>query len=441
MLQSLTTLLLALLGGPPLAVVSEPPPRPLAAHPSDGPDVDLHYFIDAKRVRMVVKLNLAFVDAVCDIPREHEDQIHPVEAPAYEEHLVPWLMEHTRIVADGIEVKATPVSFEVQEPTPDELAMLDYFPQQGMRALRRVQIILDHPLKGLPKSVAMAWLAFPRNSALGDPEDPETPPVEIVALLSAEGIDETIGFKKHEPERVWNRTGEARRDFSVEVPQPPKPKTWNLPLLSMGSLLATLALGVLSLKTRGGRRTLCMALLPASLLLTIFAREAMVVTIDAPFAGPPPLPTTEAADEIFRPLHANLFRAFDYVAPADVYDQLGKSVDGELLEQLFDEVFAKLTLEEAGGAQARVTAVRIQRLDIDDIGVLSDGATSFSAFVSYELDGRVFHWGHIHERTTAYESRYVVTARPEGWRITHAQPIGSERVLKMMERPAETTGG
>ena len=67
----------------------------------------------------------------------------------------------------------------------------------------------------------------------------------------------------------------------------------------------------------------------------------------------------EDATQVFAQLHKNMFRAFDYQDESDVYDALSKSVDGELLRQLYLDINQSLKVKEQGGAIARVNEVNL----------------------------------------------------------------------------------
>jgi hypothetical protein len=73
-----------------------------------------------------------------------------------------------------------------------------------------------------------------------------------------------------------------------------------------------------------------------------------------PLGAGDPLPTEEEALEVFAPLHANVYRAFDFTEEGDVYDALALCVEGPLLERLYEEIYRSLAQEEAGGAVGRV---------------------------------------------------------------------------------------
>jgi hypothetical protein len=53
---------------------------------------------------------------------------------------------------------------------------------------------------------------------------------------------------------------------------------------------------------------------------------------------------------------------------------------------------------------------------------------AFTIAARWQVDGRVTHWGHAHERTNEYDGRFTVTAERDGWRIHDAEITRQERV-------------
>jgi hypothetical protein len=89
-------------------------------------------------------------------------------------------------------------------------------------------------------------------------------------------------------------------------------------------------------------------------------------------------------------------------------------------------------MEEEGGAMSRVVAVRPIETDILSQGeiALDDGrrVPAFKVEATWQVDGRVTHWGHSHDRTNEYDGRFTVAAEQGGWRIHDAEITRQERV-------------
>jgi hypothetical protein len=79
-----------------------------------------------------------------------------------------------------------------------------------------------------------------------------------------------------------------------------------------------------------------------------------------------------------------------------------------------------------------VVAVRPVRTSVSSQGeiALEDGrrVRAFTVAATWQVDGRVTHWGHSHDRTNEYDGRFTVAAEREGWRIHDAEITRQERV-------------
>ena len=152
------------------------------------------------------------------------------------------------------------------------------------------------------------------------------------------------------------------------------------------------------------------------------------IEFESPFGSGTRLPTEQEAMAVFEPLHANIYRAFDYVDDSEIYDALAASVEGELLDRLFNAIFRGLILQEEGGAVCRIDEVRPIESRIESIGVLDDDAVGFTVWLRWQVAGSVAHWGHSHSRTNQYEARYTVAESENGWRIRDNEVLAQEVV-------------
>jgi hypothetical protein len=139
----------------------------------------------------------------------------------------------------------------------------------------------------------------------------------------------------------------------------------------------------------------------------------------------PPLPKIEAvstrqnaADDDARAalsetLLRNVYRGFDYRAETDIYHALAQSVQGELLADLYLKIKQGLILQEQGGAVARVKEVKVTKSE-PAMGQVKDG---FVERVTWQVEGTVEHWGHIHTRVNEYTADLGVAPDRGAWKI------------------------
>ena len=81
------------------------------------------------------------------------------------------------------------------------------------------------------------------------------------------------------------------------------------------------------------------------------------------------MPAVAAAETIFTPLPRDIYRAFDYVEEGEIYDALARSVQGDLLDELYQQVYRSLIMHEEGGAVSRVQAVRSVATTVESVGL------------------------------------------------------------------------
>ncbi|NRA97284.1 MAG: hypothetical protein HRU14_13860 [Planctomycetes bacterium] len=404
----------------------------LSVHPNDGPDVDLRIRVEKGKVVAAIMMNLVFCDEIVDVPRSDKEDLAPDEEEPLRSALFAYFKEHNKVRIDGIEVTPQATRFEVPEP---EHSLLPLFPRFGMRALFKVRLTLTYAALSPPERVNLVWGPFPPDYALGFEND--APPMEVAAVLLAQGEEEVIIFLKEEPEYTWHRSDEEPKDRFLHVPvSKGKPDSRvQVPMVS-GAVLAVLLLwGVFGAVTGRMRhrqgvygRAVVIGLVVAAVAWPFFRVAVPLGAADVD------VPTRQEALEIFRPLHANIYNAFHFIEESEIYDALARSVDGELLEGLYNEVYASLVMQEEGGAVSRVTAVRMSESDIEHIGIVGD-RPGFQVRARWQVDGSVFHWGHSHHRTNEYQARYSVVETGGGWRISGSETLEQKQLEATIPEP------
>ncbi|HED52835.1 MAG TPA: hypothetical protein ENJ00_01360 [Phycisphaerales bacterium] len=390
-----------------------------SADPQDGPHADVRITITDQDVRFNMGLNLNFVDDVAPTRREMLDVVDPAEEQAIREKLLDFLTNQNSVEIDGVRVQPIVEKFELIRLERENLAL---FPRTGLRALTRFSVVLSYPFKTKPKEIRMTWTGYPVDSLAREKEQitGEPPTMVIQALIKAEGVVDRVYFSKSGPEYIWRPSGATIQDRLMTVPAPPTSGVIEIPTISAGVLLLWLVISGVLWKRRGLKPLLTLAV-PAVLIALVTNGLGRVPI------GAKPL-TEEQALAIFQPLHANVYRAFDYSAESDVYDALAFSVAGPMLAELYTQIHHGLIQAENGGSVGRVTNVELTDAKVLDI---SPGSSStppgFDVDASWVVEGTVYHWGHSHARETAYHAIYRVEAVDGAWRIVKSDILSSER--------------
>ncbi|MEQ8764884.1 MAG: hypothetical protein RL885_13210 [Planctomycetota bacterium] len=387
-------------------------------HPQDGPHADIRIRIDDEKVRLDLIFNLVFLDEIIEAPRENSSKLHPVEYPGVQQALFEWLRTANEVAIDGVVIPPKLERFEVPEP---DLTLSSLFPKTGLRGLSRVHIIVDYPVLQPPEKVAIHWAGYPPDTIQYD-DAATAPPLEIEAQLMAYGRTSIIRFKESEPEHVWHGTGETIEDTFEPVPEAVPGEPVQVSMASAALIALALVLLVLAVRFEGLRRFVRFGV---PLLLVAAWLCAPVTQVTVPWLDDgSELPSRAEAKDIFRPLHANIYRAFAYDQESDVYDALSRSVSGELLDDLYNQIYQTLILRDDGGAVCQVQDVRPMETEIEAVG--QDEVSSeptFQVKARWQVDGSVYHFGHSHFRTNEYQARYTAKRTGDGWRITGHQML------------------
>ncbi|MDZ4755700.1 MAG: hypothetical protein SGJ11_14535 [Phycisphaerae bacterium] len=420
------------------AITAASSARGASVHPQDGPHADLRFELRSDAFVADISMNLVFLDYVIDPHREQPDRIELSELKAMQAALTDRMAAVCRVTVDGTIVPPRLEALAMNDP--DE-ALLPLFPLSGMRGLRKIRFELVHPISSPPGSISIVWSEFPPDElSTFEPR----PLLTLAAELTAEGVRSQIEFRADEPEVTWHSTPGGMSARLLGVPRPAEPVTRSISLIALAAAAAALLTSWFALRSarRGARAAphiVTTGVLVAAAVVCAAAVPLGRINVTDPFASRHGLPSDADARAIFEPLHVNLYRAFDFAEESAVYDALAESVDGPLLEQLYLTIHRSLVMQDEGGAISRVRAVRRTAVDIQSIGMLetvsAQGAAetalespSFEVLCRYQVDGRVTHWGHSHDRTNEYLARYTVIATPAGWRIAAADVLEQTRI-------------
>lgn len=403
-----------------------------ALHPQDGPHVDVRMFIEDTEVVVRLEMNLVFLDHLVDFPREDPSRISRVEWEALQPLLEDHYLNGNAVLVDGERVYPELEKLQVNDP---DLRLLPLFPYSGERGLRKIRFELHYPVPDPPpSSVSFEWDTYPPN-ILVDFDDP--PPLAIAAELDAEGVRIPLIFNAIERGHTWHAVGGDLESRLLEVPAPVAPSVTEIPALAIGLFVVgglIVVVGVIVARSSGSTGLVLIAamiegpfILGATLCLVF---SVGVVRLESG----PSLPDAVAAEEIFRPLHANTYRAFDFVEEGDIYDALARSVEGAFLDELYRTIFRGLVMQEEGGAVARVMAVRPVSIQVGDIGIAADEdgieRPVFTVDCRWQVEGVVSHWGHAHSRTNEYFATWSVAEEADGWRLTGVEILEQDRVAE-----------
>jgi hypothetical protein len=120
----------------------------------------------------------------------------------------------------------------------------------------------------------------------------------------------------------------------------------------------------------------------------------------------------------------NVYKAFDYRAESDIYDTLERSVEGDLLTDIYLETQRSLELANQGGARAKVKSIEMQALEI----LPADQPGAFLANAIWNVNGSVGHWGHVHTRTNQYQAELLIRSIDGRWKLARMNVLQEQRL-------------
>lgn len=409
-----------------------------AAHP--GVSLGLKVAITDEEVTLDLLLSADFLRQQAEkyglpIPLPPPDAVdYQLDAPEHQAAARPLLeriaQDAQRVTIDGLEVP--PVLREAKLVPAAPVA--GYDPAMN-KLLPDGHCIIVFPAKGKPRTVSIVWRLYaqdPMRESFG-----LSSAVELVAALDAYDEEKFVVFTADEPEITWHAPTAPPQERLWPVLAASQPALIPIPLVSAGVIAAWLivlaATPLVPALRRRGRVVLLATVAPA--LVAASTYKQCVWNIESPWSRSVKPPSDADAKRILEMLQRNIYRAFDYKRESDVYDVLAQSVDGPLLDDVYNEVHQSLVLRDQGGAVAHVQDVSVQSTDVLNTGVEKSGAVAVQLATTWQVVGAVAHWGHTHTRTNEYNALYTVAQRGERWKITGIQVLSQKRVVKEGDDP------
>lgn len=369
-------------------------------------------YIERFEVRHEILIPLLTLEAFLPIEREDKNFLEIDEQDALVEPIGKLFSERNPVRIDGIEVKPVVSRVDFYGLDFKDFAMMA--PRKRLSVMNaRVGVILSYSTKGSLGQLEMDWELLDPNASI------------LRSTIFTDSKTEKFVFSRYRRQFRWSNPDQstlpALRAIAAPVPPPPISLPWLSLLSQIGIIFVTVLLVTKKLKRIG------LAALAVLAMIALSTWTAVRVEINNPFAPVPEL-TNEQADTVFRALHKNIYRAFDYRDESDIYDALAHSVGGDLLSQLYLIIHKGRLMAEQGGAVSRIQEVNILDGQKEHVFRTDENQAAFSYQARWTVLGTVEHWGHIHERTHEYEARFEVRAESGAWRITDFEVLDEKRL-------------
>ncbi len=309
-----------------------------------------------------------------------------------------------------------PVTIDGEAIVP-ELARINFL-ERSLRSSRVIEppeelgvysatlgVIFIYPTSGLPENVKMEWDLFN----------------ERIQMVPGAAVDQAGSLPTFlEPDYAmleWqNFLKNPELPTLVDVRRPPNA----LERLLGWSRWFLLPLGLIAAATFGVRARRG-ALRPAPAVLA--ASSAVLAGILAFVVGGAASLSNDLAGEVVEGVLHNIYRAFDFRQEEQIYDRLARSVEGDLLEEIFLETRRGLELANQGGARARV-----KQIELTEIASRGGENGAFVARATWNVFGSVGHWGHIHSRSNRYEAELEIAPSDGVWKLSRLEILDEQRL-------------
>ncbi len=201
----------------------------------------------------------------------------------------------------------------------------------------------------------------------------------------------------------------------------------SLPLGSISAVVLLVLLLPAAVTRRASRRFASVA---AAVLVVAGVAAWNVCRVELrPFRrGAIEVPEEAEAREIFAALHRNVYRAFDFETEDAIYDALARGVTGELLDDIYEDIYCSLVDRSHGGVLCRIENIEILRSELLPVAEDFDGAR-FRISCDWRVSGVVEHWSHSHRRVNDYSAVYTLEPVEGEWRISGVEMRDRKRVI------------
>lgn len=229
-----------------------------------------------------------------------------------------------------------------------------------------------------------------------------------VDLAETQERDIVFRYRKGTGQYVTNAKPQAVSKDQT-APPPSGQRVWIVILSVAGALAAVACIGP--------RRR------PVIACLTLIGVGVVLFAISMNPTNDRVVPDDARAAGIFRDLHESIYRAFNARTEDEIYDTLAASLEGELLDSIYNEVHQTVAMRRRKQMSFRVRRVKAISTEITPAA----GAT-FRVRHHWRVYGTVTHMAHSHARFNEYQAIYTVRHNGTAWRISDSQIRRHKRV-------------
>jgi hypothetical protein len=361
-------------------------------------------YVEPYEVRKEVIVRPKDIQQWLDLDLEGKDTI-PVEIQVdLKAAVLDFLRLHQPVTIDGRAVEPDYARIDFLERSLKSSRVIDPPEDLDLNGAM-LGVIFVYLIEGLPQRVAMDWDLFS----------------ERIPLIPAAAVDPAGPLPTHlEPDFAvleWqNFLKNPVIPALAELAAPPDLAARAGAALRWPALVASLAL--LAWLALAFRRSGAVGAVPLCALALLLVVTAGSFWVD----GGVRFKDGRTRELVGGLLH-NVYRAFDHRQEERIYDVLEKSVEGELLTEIYLEARRGLELASQGGARAKVKDVEL--VDLEARPAAEGGMAATATWI---VSAQVGHWGHLHQRRNRYRATLDIRPVDGAWKLAGIEILEEERI-------------
>jgi hypothetical protein len=362
-----------------------------------------YLYVEPFEVRHETLVRVKDMEAWIDLELRGDEYIETDEFEPLKRRIGEFLLQHSKVLIDGQSLRPILDRASFVKYTMTRTFFIDQ-PERMPLNIAMVGVIVTYLTKEIPQKVTVNWDLF-SDKIQQVPTTAVDPAGPFPSYVTPD--DNLFTWKNFLKTYQMPTVAEVDVDESLT--------TLKIPLASTLCLLALLPLGLQIRKRRKNAGSsiglyvgLAALLIAGSVVLYPFLKVAV--------AKPAVLAPKMTDDKAVTVLNSE---------EEDVYDRLATSVQGNLLSEIYLQNRKSMVVTRAGGAQARVKAVEILDVDVNN---LDDHPLGLLFHAKWTAMGSVGHWGHIHFRKNQYEANISVEPVDGAWKITGLELLEEQRI-------------
>ena len=313
-----------------------------------------------------------------------------------------FLMQRAKTTIDGKEIPVKLDRIHFIERTLKRSGVITP-PRELLSSTATLGVIYTYAVNATPKEVVVEWDLFNEK-------------INYVPVTTTDQAGPFYHFLEPDvPKLTWQNYIRFPKDHSINTVRVEN-KIITLPWLAL--LLIILFIVVLRLYLMRKKKSLLL-LAALSLVAALVSWPLVKVDIHTPLEAKL---DKQEAKLLLHELLSNVYRSFVFKEEGAIYDALSKSVDGDLLSEIYLQVKRSLELKNQGGAEASVDAIEIKDMKLIELD------NGYALESSWDVNGSVGHWGHIHQRANHYEAEFVIEPVNKVWKIKTMKVYNEERI-------------